>query len=336
MVFTRRPPNARTTGRTSSSCSASMRAFSSRDWRLVAAVKPFMSVSITATFSVRIRTPGHLTRRTGQGASHTRVRARPPGAARIAACLRASSPRRPLGRTGFAATALGAGDLADRAVPKDALRRHAAPRARRRAERRGHRAHVRGRLLRGDRRARRCAAAARASSSSTRSTTSTARSRRSSTASLARLGLPAVDLLVFHAVSDAASWRRLAARDGGMAELGEEIARGRARFRGISSHDPEVLDLALASCALRRGDVPGRPVLRPALRGRDPAARPRARRRHDLLQDVRRREAPRRHRGVRATRSRRARAGSSRPAARTPPRRGAPTPRGRGVPPLHA
>ncbi len=32
-----------------------MRAFSSRDWRLVAAVNPFMSVSITATFSVRIR-----------------------------------------------------------------------------------------------------------------------------------------------------------------------------------------------------------------------------------------------------------------------------------------
>ena len=65
--------------------------------------------------------------------------------------------------------------------------------------------------------------------------------------SLGRLGLPAVDLLVFHGVSDVAAWRRLEARGGGMAELGEEVARGRARFRGISSHHPEVLDLALAS-----------------------------------------------------------------------------------------
>lgn len=65
--------------------------------------------------------------------------------------------------------------------------------------------------------------------------------------SLERLGLASVDLLVFHAVPDVGAWSRLAARGGGMAELGEEIARGRARFRGISCHDPEVLDLALAS-----------------------------------------------------------------------------------------
>ncbi len=65
--------------------------------------------------------------------------------------------------------------------------------------------------------------------------------------SLGRLELPAVDLLAFHAVPDAAAWRKLERRGGGMAELGEEIARGRARFRGISCHDPEVLDLALAS-----------------------------------------------------------------------------------------
>ena len=56
-----------------------------------------------------------------------------------------------------------------------------------------------------------------------------------------------MDLLAFHAVSDVPAWNRLAARGGGMAELGEEIARGRARFRGISSHHPDVLDLALAS-----------------------------------------------------------------------------------------
>jgi len=156
------------------------------------------------------------------------------------------SPRRPLGRTGFVATALGAGDLADRAVPKErcvaTLRRaldaglnvvDTAP-----MYEDGYSEEIVGEALRG---------------------------RREGVflvdkidhldrpvpgqldASLARLGLPAVDLLVFHSVPDVAAWRRLAGRGGGMAELGEEIARGRARFRGISSHDPEVLDLALAS-----------------------------------------------------------------------------------------
>jgi aryl-alcohol dehydrogenase-like predicted oxidoreductase len=156
------------------------------------------------------------------------------------------SPRRPLGRTGFVATALGAGDLADRSLPKDAcvatLRRaldaglnvvDTAP-----MYEDGYSEEIVGAALRG---------------------------RREGIflvdkvdhldrpvapqldESLARLGLPAVDLLVFHAVKDLAGWRRLAGRDGGMAELGEEIARGRARFRGISSHDPDVVDLALAS-----------------------------------------------------------------------------------------
>jgi aryl-alcohol dehydrogenase-like predicted oxidoreductase len=156
------------------------------------------------------------------------------------------SPRRTLGRTGFVATALGAGDLADRAVPKEAcvatLRRaldaglnvvDTAP-----MYEDGYSEEIVGAALRG---------------------------RRDGVflvdkidhldrpvaeqvdGSLARLGLPSVELLVFHAVKDVATWKRLAARGGGMAELGEEIARGRARFRGISSHDPEVLDLALAS-----------------------------------------------------------------------------------------
>jgi aryl-alcohol dehydrogenase-like predicted oxidoreductase len=156
------------------------------------------------------------------------------------------SPRRPLGRTRFVATALGAGDLADRAVPRDTcvatLRRaldaglnvvDTAP-----MYEDGYSEEIVGLALRG---------------------------RREGVflvdkidhldrpveaqldGSLERLGLPAVDLLVFHAVNDLEVWGRLAARGGGMAELAEEIARGRARFRGISSHDPEVLDLALAS-----------------------------------------------------------------------------------------
>ena len=156
------------------------------------------------------------------------------------------APRRALGRTGFVATAVGQGDLADRSVPKDrcvaTLRRaldagvnvvDTAP-----MYEDGYSEEIVGEALRG---------------------------RREGILavdkidhldrpvgpqldeSLGRLGLPAVDVLVFHAVSDVAAWKRLAARGGGMAEVGEEIARGRARFRGISSHHPEVLDLALAS-----------------------------------------------------------------------------------------
>lgn len=156
------------------------------------------------------------------------------------------SPRRPLGRTGFVATVLGAGDLADRAVPREVcvatLRRaldaglnvvDTAP-----MYEDGYSEEIVGAAL---------------------------RVRREGVllvdkidhldrpvapqldGSLERLGLPSVDLLVFHAVNDVAAWRRLAARGGGMAELGEEVARGRARLRGISSHHPEVLDLALAS-----------------------------------------------------------------------------------------
>ncbi|HEU4406689.1 MAG TPA: aldo/keto reductase [Polyangiaceae bacterium] len=155
-------------------------------------------------------------------------------------------PRRPLGRTGFVATRLGAGDLADRAVPLDAcvatLRRaldaglnvvDTAP-----GYEDGYSEEIVGAALRG---------------------------RREGVfvidkidhldrpvapqldESLGRLGLPSVDLFVFHAVSTPEAWRRLAAPGGGMAELGEAIARGRARFRGISSHDPGVLREALGS-----------------------------------------------------------------------------------------
>lgn len=156
------------------------------------------------------------------------------------------APRRPLGRTGFVATRLGAGDLADRAVPKErcvqVLRRaldaginlvDTAP-----ACEDGYSEEIVGEALRG---------------------------RREGlfvidkidhldrpvgpqlSGSLERLGLGAVDLLVFHAVSELDAFRRLAAQGGGLAELGEEIARGRARFRGISSHHPDVLAAALES-----------------------------------------------------------------------------------------
>ncbi len=155
-------------------------------------------------------------------------------------------PRRPLGRTGFVVAAIGQGDLADRQVPLETcaatLRRaldagvnlvDTAP-----MYEDGYSEEIVGEALRGrrdgvflvdkiDHLDRPVAAQL--------------------DGSLARLGVDAVDLLVFHGVSDVDAWRRLEARGGGMAELGDEIARGRARFRGISSHHPDVLDLALAS-----------------------------------------------------------------------------------------
>ncbi len=154
-------------------------------------------------------------------------------------------PRRPLGRTGFVATALGQGDLADRSVPRArcvaVLRRaldaginvlDTAPQYED-----GYSEELVGEALRG---------------------------RREGVflvdkidhldrpvgpqldGSLARLGLPSVDLAAFHAVSKVADWARLAAPGGPMDELGEEVRRGRARFRGISSHHPDVLMAALA------------------------------------------------------------------------------------------
>ena len=66
-------------------------------------------------------------------------------------------------------------------------------------------------------------------------------------ASLKTLGMGMVDLFVFHAVSEMAQWDKLSAPGGGMEELGRCVTAGKARFRGISSHHPEVLKAALAS-----------------------------------------------------------------------------------------
>jgi aryl-alcohol dehydrogenase-like predicted oxidoreductase len=155
-------------------------------------------------------------------------------------------PRRPLGRTGFVATAIGQGDVADRAVPKARLvavvRRaldagvnvvDTAP-----MYEDGYSEEVVGEALRG---------------------------RRDGVllvdkvdhldvavapqldGSLERLGHPSIDLVLFHAVPDVEAWRRLAAPDGGLDQLAAEIARGRARWAGISSHHPDVLAAAVDS-----------------------------------------------------------------------------------------
>ncbi len=66
-------------------------------------------------------------------------------------------------------------------------------------------------------------------------------------ASLRRLGMEAVDLFVFHGVSQVRHWDDLAGSDGGFAQLDQIIEAGKARFRGISSHNPVVLKKAINS-----------------------------------------------------------------------------------------
>lgn len=156
------------------------------------------------------------------------------------------APRRLLGRTGFAATRLGAGDLADRNVPIDtcvatllrALDAGLNVVDTAAAYEDGYSEEIVGRALQG---------------------------RRDSVflidkidalrepvapqveASLERLYLPTVDLFVFHNCSTLEDWTAIAAPGGGFDQLRDEIAAGRARFAGISSHHPDVLRAALDS-----------------------------------------------------------------------------------------
>lgn len=155
-------------------------------------------------------------------------------------------PQRPLGRTGFVATAVGIGDLADRSVPLAqcvaTLHRamdaglnviDTAP-----GYEDGYSEQLVGEALRG---------------------------RREGMfvidkvdhldqpvapqveESLRRLRLEAVDLFVFHNLSTLETWERLAAPGGGLEELERCVREGKARFRGLSSHHPEVLRAALES-----------------------------------------------------------------------------------------
>jgi len=143
-------------------------------------------------------------------------------------------PRRPLGRTGFVATRLGAGDLADRQVPLETCVRtlvraldaglnvvDTAP-----AYEDGYSEEIVGRALRG---------------------------RRDSVflidkidhlhepvglqvaASLSRLGVEQADLFVFHDCSTLGDWAAVEAPGGGLDQLRAEIAAGRARFAGFKT-----------------------------------------------------------------------------------------------------
>src|SRR5581483_2318265 len=155
-------------------------------------------------------------------------------------------PRRELGRTGFKATILGIGDLADRSVPIE----QCVATARRAIDAglnlidtapgyeegyieqivgqavKGHRDHlfVIDKIDHLDRPV-----------------------GPQVDESLARLELNHVDLFVFHGLSTMDAWRRVTAPGGAMDELGECVKAGKTRFRGISSHHPEVLREAIAS-----------------------------------------------------------------------------------------
>ncbi|RPJ64542.1 MAG: aldo/keto reductase [Acidobacteria bacterium] len=152
--------------------------------------------------------------------------------------------QQPLGRTGFSASVLGIGDLADRSIPLSTcvatLRRaldyglnllDTAP-----MYEEGYSEEIVGAALKG---------------------------RRDGVflidkideldepvapqvdASLQRLGLEEVDLFAFHAVNDLPAWGRI--ESGAMEELARCRQAGKVRFRGVSSHSPEVLRAAVTS-----------------------------------------------------------------------------------------
>jgi 1-deoxyxylulose-5-phosphate synthase len=155
-------------------------------------------------------------------------------------------PRRVLGRTGFMATQLGIGDIADRNVPIDkcvaTVRRaldaglnviDTAP-----AYENGYSEEIVGKALKG---------------------------RRDGifvidkidhhdqpvaeqlNGSLKRLNMETVDLFVMHGLSDMAGWERVVAAGGAFDQLDKCRQNGKLRFRGISSHNPDVLEMAVGS-----------------------------------------------------------------------------------------
>lgn len=155
-------------------------------------------------------------------------------------------PSRPLGRTGFLATSLGIGDLADRALPIE----HCVATARRAIDaglnvidtapnyEDGYSEQVVGEAVKG------------------------VRDRMfviskidhfdqpiapQVDASLGRLGMDHVDLFVLHGLSSTGAWKNAAARGGALDGLSRCAQAGKLRFRGISSHDPDVLRLAIPS-----------------------------------------------------------------------------------------
>lgn len=153
-------------------------------------------------------------------------------------------PRRELGRTGFHATVLGIGDLADRSLPLEqcvtTLRRaldaginvvDTAP-----GYEDGYSEQIVGAAVKGRREGLFIISKIDDLEDPVEPQID---------ASLARLELAHTDAFVFHGLSDMAVFERLAQPGGGFDQLRACIAAGKTRFGGISSHDPDVLAAAM-------------------------------------------------------------------------------------------
>lgn len=162
----------------------------------------------------------------------------------MATAQRLFIPRRELGRTGFVATALGAGDVADRSLSLDVcvatLRRaidaglnvvDTAP-----GYEDGYSEEIVAEAVRGVRDELFLV---------DKIDDLGAPVTRQVEASLRRLRLDYADAFVFHNLSSPETFETLARPGGGFDELAECVREGKARFRGISSHNPEVLRSAL-------------------------------------------------------------------------------------------
>lgn len=155
-------------------------------------------------------------------------------------------PRRELGRTGFIATAIGIGDLADRTVPIEqcvATLHEAMDRGLNLIDtapmyEEGYSERIVGTALKG----RRDGMFVIDKIDELEEPV-----RPQALASLERLDLDHVDLFVLHAMSTVEGWRQAAAPGGSMEQIGDLIKQGRCRFRGISSHDPHTLRAAIES-----------------------------------------------------------------------------------------
>ena len=155
-------------------------------------------------------------------------------------------PRRELGRTGFWASVLGIGDLADRCVPLQecvaTLRRameaglnviDTAP-----GYEDGYSEEIVGAALR------KCKDGMFVIDKVDNPEKPVAPQVEDS---LRRLDMEYVDAFVLHGVSDLALWERASGLGGAMEQLEKCRQQGKFRFRGISSHHPDVLDAAIQS-----------------------------------------------------------------------------------------
>jgi aryl-alcohol dehydrogenase-like predicted oxidoreductase len=155
-------------------------------------------------------------------------------------------PRRTLGSTGFVATSLGIGDLADRQLPLQQLvatvRRaldaglnliDTAP-----GYEAGYSEQIVGQALKGY-----CDSVFVIDKIDSLDQPVAPQIE----ASLTRLQMDYTDLFVFHNLSTLEAWSRITAPGGGMAQLDQAIRAGKTRFKGISCHSPDVLAAAIPS-----------------------------------------------------------------------------------------